>query len=159
MPRAGRAARSRPSVRPSRRRPAGRRGTSGRGRGRERGRSRPRAPIRGPLRAEPAPTTDGAGGPGTRGTAIGRAERACGSSSRAEGRAVRRARGRAAFGPAFRPPRNAWPCHCDNPVTVDHPRIHWLADPAILAPLVLLVVIYVRRLREARREGGGRGVT
>jgi putative membrane protein len=44
-------------------------------------------------------------------------------------------------------------------VTVDHPRIHWLADPTVLAPLLLVVVIYVRRFREARRESGGRGAT
>jgi putative membrane protein len=42
---------------------------------------------------------------------------------------------------------------------VDHPRIHWLADPAVLAPLALLVVIYVRRFREVRREDGPRGAT
>jgi putative membrane protein len=35
---------------------------------------------------------------------------------------------------------------------VDHPRIHWLSDPAVLAPLLLLVVIYARRFREVRRE-------
>jgi putative membrane protein len=42
---------------------------------------------------------------------------------------------------------------------VEHPQIHWFADPAVLAPLALIVVIYVRRFREARRESGGRGVT
>jgi putative membrane protein len=47
-------------------------------------------------------------------------------------------------------------------VTVDHPRIQWLADPAVLAPLALLVAIYAWRFREVRREaaergGGGRG--
>jgi putative membrane protein len=42
---------------------------------------------------------------------------------------------------------------------VHHPRIHWLADPAVLAPLLLIAVIYVRRFREARRESGGRGAT
>ena len=42
---------------------------------------------------------------------------------------------------------------------MDHPQIHWFADPAVLAPLVLLAVIYVRRFREARREAGGRGAT
>jgi putative membrane protein len=35
---------------------------------------------------------------------------------------------------------------------VDHPQIHWFADPAVLAPLVLMVVIYVSRFREVRRE-------
>jgi cytochrome c oxidase assembly factor CtaG len=45
-------------------------------------------------------------------------------------------------------------------VTVDHPRIHWLADPAVLAPIVLMVVIYVRRFREVRREAAdARGAT
>jgi cytochrome c oxidase assembly factor CtaG len=42
---------------------------------------------------------------------------------------------------------------------VEHPQIHWFADPAILAPLALIVFIYVRRFREARRESGGRGAT
>jgi cytochrome c oxidase assembly factor CtaG len=42
---------------------------------------------------------------------------------------------------------------------VDHPQIHWFADPAVLAPLALLVVIYVRRFRQAREEAGGRGAT
>jgi putative membrane protein len=54
---------------------------------------------------------------------------------------------------------DAWARHCDNPVTVDHPRIHWFADPAVLAPLALMVVIYVRRFREVRREDGPRGAT
>jgi cytochrome c oxidase assembly factor CtaG len=42
---------------------------------------------------------------------------------------------------------------------VHHPRIHWLADPAVLAPIALLVVIYVRRFLEVRREDGPRGAT
>ena len=42
---------------------------------------------------------------------------------------------------------------------MEHPQIHWFADPAVLAPLALIVVIYVRRFREARRESGGRGAT
>jgi putative membrane protein len=37
------------------------------------------------------------------------------------------------------------------------PRIVWLADPAVLAPLALLAFLYVRRFRAARREAGGRG--
>jgi putative membrane protein len=37
------------------------------------------------------------------------------------------------------------------------PRIEWLTDPAALAPIALLVFVYVRRFREARREAGGRG--
>ena len=37
------------------------------------------------------------------------------------------------------------------------PRIEWLSDPAALAPIALLVFVYVRRFREARREAGGRG--
>ena len=52
-----------------------------------------------------------------------------------------------------------WGRHCDNPLTVDHPQIHWLADPAVLAPLALLAVVYVRRFRQARQEAGGRGAT
>jgi putative membrane protein len=46
---------------------------------------------------------------------------------------------------------------CDNLVTVDHPQIQWLADPAVLAPLALLIGVYVWRFRAARREAGGRG--
>ena len=38
-----------------------------------------------------------------------------------------------------------------------HPHIQWFADPAVLAPIALMVWIYVRRFREARREAGGRG--
>ena len=37
------------------------------------------------------------------------------------------------------------------------PRLHWFSDPAVLAPLALLVFVYVRRFRAARREAGGRG--
>jgi putative membrane protein len=37
------------------------------------------------------------------------------------------------------------------------PHIVWLNDPAVLAPLALLVFIYVRRFRAARAEAGGRG--
>ncbi|HZB06075.1 MAG TPA: cytochrome c oxidase assembly protein [Thermoleophilaceae bacterium] len=42
---------------------------------------------------------------------------------------------------------------------MDHPRIEWLADPAVLAPIALLVGIYAWRFREVRREIGGRGAT
>jgi putative membrane protein len=38
-----------------------------------------------------------------------------------------------------------------------HPQIHWLTDPAVLAPLALLAGVYVWRFRAARREAGGRG--
>jgi putative membrane protein len=38
-----------------------------------------------------------------------------------------------------------------------HPHIQWFADPAVLAPIALLVWIYVQRFRRARREAGGRG--
>src|SRR4249919_2555777 len=38
-----------------------------------------------------------------------------------------------------------------------HPQLHWLSDPAVLAPLALLAGIYIWRFREARREAGGRG--
>jgi putative membrane protein len=33
-----------------------------------------------------------------------------------------------------------------------HPQVEWLADPAVLAPIALLVVLYVRRFRAVRRE-------
>ena len=38
-----------------------------------------------------------------------------------------------------------------------HPQLDWLPDPLVLAPLAVLVAIYVRRFRRARREEGGRG--
>lgn len=38
-----------------------------------------------------------------------------------------------------------------------HPQLHWLSDPGVLAPIALLVFIYVRRFRAARSEEGGRG--
>ncbi|HEX5909828.1 MAG TPA: cytochrome c oxidase assembly protein [Thermoleophilaceae bacterium] len=37
------------------------------------------------------------------------------------------------------------------------PQLKWLPDPLVLAPLAVLVAIYVRRFRRARREAGGRG--
>lgn len=37
------------------------------------------------------------------------------------------------------------------------PQLHWLPDPGVLAPIALLVLVYVRRFRAARREQGGRG--
>jgi putative membrane protein len=37
------------------------------------------------------------------------------------------------------------------------PRIVWLNDPAVLAPLALLAFVYIRRFRQARVEAGGRG--
>ena len=37
-------------------------------------------------------------------------------------------------------------------MTVQHPRIHWFADPAVLAPILLMVGVYVWRFREVRRE-------
>jgi putative membrane protein len=40
---------------------------------------------------------------------------------------------------------------------MSHPRLHWLADPGVLAPIVILTVAYVWRFRTARREAGGRG--
>ena len=33
-----------------------------------------------------------------------------------------------------------------------HPNIHWLPDPFVLAPILVLVMIYVRRFRAVRRE-------
>lgn len=37
------------------------------------------------------------------------------------------------------------------------PRIVWLEDPAVLAPLALLAFVYIRRFREARAEVRARG--
>jgi putative membrane protein len=39
---------------------------------------------------------------------------------------------------------------------MEHPRIEWFADPAVLAPIALMVWIYVWRFREVRREAGAR---
>jgi cytochrome c oxidase assembly factor CtaG len=39
---------------------------------------------------------------------------------------------------------------------VEHPRIQWFADPAVLAPLALMVWIYVRRFLQVRRAAGAR---
>jgi len=36
-----------------------------------------------------------------------------------------------------------------------HPRIYWLPAPFVLAPILLLVIVYVRRFRAVRREAGG----
>ena len=43
-------------------------------------------------------------------------------------------------------------------MTVEHPRIQWFADPAVLAPLALMAWIYVWRFRQVRSEAraGGR---
>jgi cytochrome c oxidase assembly factor CtaG len=38
---------------------------------------------------------------------------------------------------------------------VDHPRIQWLADPAVLAPIALMVGIYVWRFRQVRAGAAG----
>ncbi len=38
-----------------------------------------------------------------------------------------------------------------------HPRVHWLADPLVLAPVAVLVAVYVMRFRSACREAAGRG--
>jgi putative membrane protein len=40
---------------------------------------------------------------------------------------------------------------------MSHPRIEWLADPAVLAPIAVLVAVYVLRFRTARGEENGRG--
>jgi putative membrane protein len=40
---------------------------------------------------------------------------------------------------------------------VDHPQLHWFADPAVLAPLALLAGIYIWRFRQVRLESGPRG--
>ena len=36
-----------------------------------------------------------------------------------------------------------------------HPRIHWLPDPFVLAPILVLAILYVRRFRTVRRQAGG----
>ena len=70
------------------------------------------------------------------------------------------------------PPGGAWAPRCDNRARVvrwrltarercvlaaDHPRIEWLADPAVLAPIAVLVVVYVLRFRAVRRGGRAAG--
>lgn len=40
---------------------------------------------------------------------------------------------------------------------MSHPRIEWLADPAVLAPIAVLIAVYVLRFRSARAEEKGRG--
>ena len=40
---------------------------------------------------------------------------------------------------------------------MNHPQLHWLSDPAVLAPLALLAGVYAWRFAAARREAGGRG--
>jgi len=40
---------------------------------------------------------------------------------------------------------------------VEHPRIQWFADPAVLAPLALMVAIYVWRFRQVRSEAAASG--
>jgi cytochrome c oxidase assembly factor CtaG len=35
---------------------------------------------------------------------------------------------------------------------VEHPQIHWFSDPAVLAPIALMVGLYVWRFRQVRRE-------
>jgi putative membrane protein len=42
-------------------------------------------------------------------------------------------------------------------IGASHPQLHWLPDPAVLAPLALLAGVYVWRFRAARREAGARG--
>jgi cytochrome c oxidase assembly factor CtaG len=37
-------------------------------------------------------------------------------------------------------------------VTVEHPRIQWFADPAVLAPIALMVGLYLWRFRQVRGE-------
>jgi cytochrome c oxidase assembly factor CtaG len=43
------------------------------------------------------------------------------------------------------------------PVPGNDPDLHWLPNPFVLAPIVALAVIYVRRFRRARAEEDGRG--
>jgi putative membrane protein len=40
---------------------------------------------------------------------------------------------------------------------VEHPQIHWFSDPAVLAPILLMVGLYVWRFREVRRDARARG--
>jgi putative membrane protein len=42
-------------------------------------------------------------------------------------------------------------------MALSHPQVSWLSDPAVLAPIAVGVVVYVRRFTAARREAGGRG--
>jgi cytochrome c oxidase assembly factor CtaG len=42
-------------------------------------------------------------------------------------------------------------------ISAADPQLHWLPDPAVLAPLALLAGIYVWRFRQARAEAGPRG--
>ena len=42
---------------------------------------------------------------------------------------------------------------------MSHPRIVWLSDPTVLAPIAVLVLLYVRRFRAARREAGPGGAS
>jgi cytochrome c oxidase assembly factor CtaG len=44
-------------------------------------------------------------------------------------------------------------------VTVGHPKTHWFEDPTVLAPILLMVGLYVWRFREVRRGGDTRGAT
>jgi cytochrome c oxidase assembly factor CtaG len=44
-------------------------------------------------------------------------------------------------------------------IAASDPELHWLPDPAVLAPLALLAGVYVWRFREARREAGPRGAS
>jgi putative membrane protein len=42
-------------------------------------------------------------------------------------------------------------------VPSDDPQLHWLPDPFVLAPIAVLVAVYVLRFRRARAETGGQG--
>jgi len=42
-------------------------------------------------------------------------------------------------------------------IAAAHPELEWLPNPFVLAPIGLMVFVYVRRFRAARREEGGRG--
>ena len=46
----------------------------------------------------------------------------------------------------------------DDPVTLlaVEPQLHWLPDPFVLAPIAVLVAVYVRRFRRARAESRAR---
>ena len=46
-------------------------------------------------------------------------------------------------------------------IAADHPQVEWLADPAVLAPIAVLVAVYAlrfRRVRRVERDRSGAGV-
>ena len=39
-----------------------------------------------------------------------------------------------------------------------HPQVHWLPDPFVLMPMLVVAIVYVRRFRAVHRQAGGRRV-